>query len=79
MELSAFPWLDEETTRNGTIALRNVFLHVTKACNLLCSYCYFSAESHPRYVLIENAGRDWSAKAQAVYDVLANWLAPVCE
>lgn len=25
------------------IALRNVFLHVTKACNLLCSYCYFAA------------------------------------
>lgn len=23
--------------------LRNIFLHVTKACNLHCSYCYFSA------------------------------------
>ena len=26
-----------------TVALRNVFLHVTKACNLRCDYCYFSA------------------------------------
>ncbi len=43
MELSAFPWLDEETFPSKTISLRNVFLHVTKACNLRCSYCYFSA------------------------------------
>ena len=27
----------------STLSLRNVFLHVTKACNLRCSYCYFSA------------------------------------
>jgi MoaA/NifB/PqqE/SkfB family radical SAM enzyme len=26
-----------------TVALKNVFLHVTKACNLRCAYCYFSA------------------------------------
>ncbi len=26
-----------------TLPIRNVFLHVTKACNLHCSYCYFSA------------------------------------
>jgi len=26
-----------------TAALQSVFLHVTKACNLHCSYCYFSA------------------------------------
>jgi radical SAM protein with 4Fe4S-binding SPASM domain len=26
-----------------TVSLRNVFLHVTQACNLRCSYCYFSA------------------------------------
>jgi len=25
------------------VALRNVFLHVTKQCNLRCRYCYFSA------------------------------------
>jgi hypothetical protein len=41
MEISAFPWLDEETTPSGTISLRNVFLHVTKACNLFCSYLLF--------------------------------------
>jgi len=28
---------------NDTVPLRSVFLHVTKACNLSCSYCYFSA------------------------------------
>lgn len=27
----------------GTVALRNVYLHVTKACNLRCTYCYFTA------------------------------------
>src|SRR4029453_18700825 len=26
-----------------TVPLRGVFLHVTKACNLHCAYCYFSA------------------------------------
>ncbi len=28
---------------SDTVTLRSVFLHVTKACNLRCSYCYFSA------------------------------------
>lgn len=46
MERSAFPELDEEMTAAGMIALRQVFLHVTRACNLLCSYCYFAAR-HP--------------------------------
>lgn len=27
-----------------TVRLKSVFLHVTKACNLRCSYCYFSAD-----------------------------------
>jgi MoaA/NifB/PqqE/SkfB family radical SAM enzyme len=27
----------------GTVALKTVYLHVTRACNLTCSYCYFSA------------------------------------
>jgi MoaA/NifB/PqqE/SkfB family radical SAM enzyme len=43
MEMSAFPWLEPETTPTKTVPLKNVFLHVTKACNLHCSYCYFSA------------------------------------
>ena len=29
--------------REGVVRLQNVFLHVTKACNLNCAYCYFSA------------------------------------
>lgn len=33
----------ENTATPGTVPLRNVFLHVTKACNLHCRYCYFSA------------------------------------
>lgn len=28
---------------NDIITVRSVFVHVTKACNLRCSYCYFSA------------------------------------
>lgn len=43
MELSAFPWMDRESSSRETIPLKNVFLHTTKACNLKCSYCYFSA------------------------------------
>lgn len=31
---------------SATAALKSVFLHVTKACSLHCSYCYFSAR-HP--------------------------------
>jgi MoaA/NifB/PqqE/SkfB family radical SAM enzyme len=28
---------------SDTVRLRNVFVHLTKACNLHCRYCYFSA------------------------------------
>jgi predicted ATPase len=41
--------------------------------------CVSAWESHPRYVWVENAGRDWPAKAQVVCDVLANWLELACE
>jgi radical SAM protein with 4Fe4S-binding SPASM domain len=43
MEISTFPWLEPEPAPTETVPLRNVFLHVTKACNLYCKYCYFSA------------------------------------
>lgn len=33
----------ERVGLSETVPLRNVFLHVTKACNLYCHYCYFSA------------------------------------
>lgn len=33
----------EPRSSEETVVLRNVFLHVTKACNLRCDYCYFSA------------------------------------
>lgn len=29
----------------SSVAIRNAFLHLTKACNLACDYCYFSARS----------------------------------
>lgn len=43
MEIPAFPCLEPDAAPEKTVALRNVFLHVTKACNLRCDYCYFSA------------------------------------
>lgn len=43
MDISAFPWVELDAAPDDTVPLRNVFLHVTKACNLYCSYCYFSA------------------------------------
>jgi MoaA/NifB/PqqE/SkfB family radical SAM enzyme len=44
-EIPAFPWPAPERAPApaGTVALRNVYLHVTKACNLRCAYCYFTA------------------------------------
>lgn len=42
MDVPAFPWLELDNPAE-TVPLRNVFLHVTKACNLYCKYCYFSA------------------------------------
>lgn len=41
--IPAFPWLEPEPARAETVALRKVYLHVTKACNLRCAYCYFTA------------------------------------
>ena len=38
MEVPAFPWLEPEAGAGEMVALRNVFLHVTKACNLRCDY-----------------------------------------
>jgi radical SAM protein with 4Fe4S-binding SPASM domain len=45
VEITAFPRLVEESKPRETVSIRNVFLHVTKACNLYCKYCYFSASS----------------------------------
>jgi MoaA/NifB/PqqE/SkfB family radical SAM enzyme len=43
MEMSSLPRLELGTSHTETLSLKNVFLHVTKVCNLHCSYCYFSA------------------------------------
>jgi uncharacterized protein len=37
-------WFEPEPAGDA-LPLRNVFLHVTKACNLRCRYCYFSART----------------------------------
>jgi sulfatase maturation enzyme AslB (radical SAM superfamily) len=42
-EAAAVPWLSSEPARAETVAVGTVYLHVTRACNLRCSYCYFAA------------------------------------
>lgn len=60
MEAPAFPWIETEAAREETVALRNVFLHVTKACNLRCDYCYFSASRPlPGEMTAAERGRLW--------------------
>jgi len=60
MEMAAFPWLESETAQTEMVALRNVFLHVTKACNLRCAYCYFSASRPlPGEMTTEEFARLW--------------------
>ena len=41
---SPITWFESDTDSSDTLPLRSIFLHVTKACNLHCSYCYFSAK-----------------------------------
>src|SRR5262245_35114153 len=60
MDRPAFPWLKPETTSTDTVRLRNVFLHVTKACNLYCNYCYFSASRPlPDEMMADDCSRLW--------------------
>jgi MoaA/NifB/PqqE/SkfB family radical SAM enzyme len=40
--MSAFRWLEADSPTE-TVPLKNIFLHLTRACNLHCRYCYFSA------------------------------------
>lgn len=42
-EIPASPRPAQEPAQIETVALRNVYLHVTKACNLRCAYCYTAA------------------------------------
>jgi MoaA/NifB/PqqE/SkfB family radical SAM enzyme len=61
METTVFPWLDPDNPAFGdTVRLRNVFLHVTKACNLYCKYCYFSANKPlPDEMTVTEFARLW--------------------
>lgn len=43
MEMPVIPPRAHPPCERTTTALRGIFLHVTKACNLRCTYCYFSA------------------------------------
>lgn len=59
-EVPAFPWLEPQAIHEETVALKNVFLHVTKACNLRCDYCYFSASKPlPGEMAASELGRVW--------------------
>ena len=56
--MPTFPY--KETAMKETVSLRNVFLHVTKACNLRCEYCYFSASRPmPDEMTAEEFDRLW--------------------
>src|SRR5574341_532602 len=62
MEMSAFPWRESRAVPTETVSLKNVFLHMTKACNLHCSYCYFSARKPlPDEMTTEEFTRLWPA------------------
>jgi MoaA/NifB/PqqE/SkfB family radical SAM enzyme len=51
---------DSDAKPEDVLRLRNVFLHVTKACNLHCSYCYFSARKPlPDEMTTEEFTRLW--------------------
>ncbi len=52
---------ESETANAETMSLKNIFLHVTKACNLRCVYCYFSArEPLPDEMTTREFARLWS-------------------
>ncbi len=60
MEARAVPWLEAAAAAAGTVAVRNVFLHVARACNLRCDYCYFSASRPlPGEMTTAEMGRMW--------------------
>jgi MoaA/NifB/PqqE/SkfB family radical SAM enzyme len=53
-------WFQSDTGPFDTVPLRTVFLHVTKTCNLHCSYCYFSAKKPlPDEMCTEDFDRLW--------------------
>lgn len=41
---SAQPMVKGRVPKTGEVPLKNLILHVTEACNLRCSYCYYSEE-----------------------------------
>lgn len=60
VEIPAFPWFERKSAGTETVTLRNVFLHVTKACNMRCTYCYFSAsEPLPGELTAQELARSW--------------------
>jgi len=54
MEFPTFPSVKTETTQTDIVSIKSIYLHVAKACNLRCSYCYFSA----RYPLPDEMSTD---------------------
>lgn len=41
--IGPYPLAKRYQVTTGAVTLETIFLHVTKACNLGCAYCYFSA------------------------------------
>lgn len=61
METSFMNYPNSEMADTETVLLKNIFLHVTKACNLRCVYCYFSArEPLPDEMTTEEFARLWT-------------------
>ena len=56
---------------HGAEAGRKESLRQATEIDRLCGQAW---AGHPRYVLVENAGRDWAAKLQAAHDVLRQWM-----
>jgi hypothetical protein len=61
----------EEHYRRWPEAVRRERLEQAARIDSLCAQVW---SGHPRYVLIENAGRDWQAKSRAAHEVLRQWL-----
>jgi hypothetical protein len=61
----------EEHYRRWPEAVRRERLEQAARIDSLCAQVW---AGHPRYVLIDNAGRDWQAKSRAAHEVLSDWL-----
>ena len=64
----------EACYRRWPEAVRRERLEQAARIDALCGEVW---SAHPRYVLIDNAGRDWRDKSRAAREVLAQWTGMV--